>query len=161
MLCKHIHMATNLALDDRLIEEARQVGRHKTKREAVSAAPAEYGNGASNFVFWRFSASWISIRNTTTKPNAAGNTHDGPGGHFRLVAGPATKTGGSEPWRTGSKNRVARVSAGRSCANCRPSPPGIAFGNTGGGNLSQGAGRFAGLRRNLNSGSRTMKKRRA
>ena len=42
MLCKHIHMATNLALDDRLIEEARQVGRHKTKREAVSAALAEY-----------------------------------------------------------------------------------------------------------------------
>ena len=35
-------MATNLALDDRLIEEARRVGRHKTKREAVSAALAEY-----------------------------------------------------------------------------------------------------------------------
>jgi Arc/MetJ family transcription regulator len=37
-------MATNLALDDRLIEEARRVGRHKTKREAVSAALAEYVN---------------------------------------------------------------------------------------------------------------------
>jgi Arc/MetJ family transcription regulator len=35
-------MATNLALDDRLIEEARRVGRHKTKRDAVSAALAEY-----------------------------------------------------------------------------------------------------------------------
>jgi Arc/MetJ family transcription regulator len=35
-------MATNLALDDHLIEEARRVGRHKTKREAVSAALAEY-----------------------------------------------------------------------------------------------------------------------
>ena len=42
MLCKQIHMATNLALDDRLIEEARQVGRDETKREAVSAALAEY-----------------------------------------------------------------------------------------------------------------------
>jgi len=41
-LCENIHMATNLALDDRLIEEARRVGRHKTKREAVSAALAEY-----------------------------------------------------------------------------------------------------------------------
>ena len=41
-MCKYIHMATNLALDDRLIEEARRVGRHKTKREAVSAALAEY-----------------------------------------------------------------------------------------------------------------------
>lgn len=35
-------MATNLALDDRLIEEARRIGRHKTKREAVTAALEEY-----------------------------------------------------------------------------------------------------------------------
>jgi len=41
-MCKNTHMATNLALDDQLIEEARRVGRHKTKREAVSAALAEY-----------------------------------------------------------------------------------------------------------------------
>ncbi len=41
-MCNNIHMATNLALDDRLVEEARRVGRHKTKREAVSAALAEY-----------------------------------------------------------------------------------------------------------------------
>jgi hypothetical protein len=37
-------MATNLALDDRLIEEARKVGGHKTKREAVNTALAEYVN---------------------------------------------------------------------------------------------------------------------
>lgn len=42
MMCEHIHMPTNLALDDRLIEEARRLGRHKTKCEAVSAALAEY-----------------------------------------------------------------------------------------------------------------------
>ena len=35
-------MATNLALDDALIEEARKVGAHKTKREAVTAALDEY-----------------------------------------------------------------------------------------------------------------------
>lgn len=35
-------MATNLALDDQLIEEARAMGGHKTKREAVTAALAEY-----------------------------------------------------------------------------------------------------------------------
>jgi Arc/MetJ family transcription regulator len=35
-------MATNLALDDRLIEEAREVGGHKTKKEAVTAALQEY-----------------------------------------------------------------------------------------------------------------------
>lgn len=35
-------MPTNLALDDRLIDEARRVGKHKTKKEAVSAALQEY-----------------------------------------------------------------------------------------------------------------------
>lgn len=35
-------MATNLAIDDRLIEEARRVGGHKTKKEAVTAALDEY-----------------------------------------------------------------------------------------------------------------------
>jgi type VI protein secretion system component VasK len=35
-------MATNLALDDRLIEEARRSGGHKTKKEAVTAALDEY-----------------------------------------------------------------------------------------------------------------------
>ena len=35
-------MATNLALDDRLIEEARAVGGHKTKKAAVTAALEEY-----------------------------------------------------------------------------------------------------------------------
>jgi Arc/MetJ family transcription regulator len=35
-------MPTNLALDDRLIEEARRAGGHKTKKEAVNAALDEY-----------------------------------------------------------------------------------------------------------------------
>ncbi len=37
-------MPTNLALDDKLIEEARYAGGHKTKKEAVTAALAEYVN---------------------------------------------------------------------------------------------------------------------
>jgi Arc/MetJ family transcription regulator len=35
-------MPTNLALDDKLIEEARQVGQHRTKKDAVTAALKEY-----------------------------------------------------------------------------------------------------------------------
>jgi Bacterial antitoxin of type II TA system, VapB len=35
-------MATNLALDDALIEAARRAGKHKTKKEAVTAALGEY-----------------------------------------------------------------------------------------------------------------------
>jgi Arc/MetJ family transcription regulator len=41
-MCNNLHMATNLALDDKLIEEARRAGKHKTKKEAVSAALEEY-----------------------------------------------------------------------------------------------------------------------
>lgn len=35
-------MATNLAIDDRLIEEARRIGKHKTKKAAVAEALQEY-----------------------------------------------------------------------------------------------------------------------
>ena len=35
-------MATNLALDDALIDEAKTVGKHKTKKAAVTAALREY-----------------------------------------------------------------------------------------------------------------------
>ena len=41
-MCDDAHMPTNLALDDRLIERARSIGRHKTKKEAVTAALQEY-----------------------------------------------------------------------------------------------------------------------
>jgi len=41
-MCNNLHMATNLAIDDRLIEEARRSGKHKTKKEAVTTALQEY-----------------------------------------------------------------------------------------------------------------------
>ena len=41
-MCDNVHIPTNLALDDRLIEEARRAGGHKTKKDAVNAALDEY-----------------------------------------------------------------------------------------------------------------------
>ena len=35
-------MPTNLAIDDKLIEEARRIGGHKTKKQAVTSALQEY-----------------------------------------------------------------------------------------------------------------------
>jgi hypothetical protein len=35
-------MPTNLAIDDRLIQEAQKLGGHRTKKEAVTAALDEY-----------------------------------------------------------------------------------------------------------------------
>ena len=36
------NMPTNLAIDDKLIEAARRIGHHKTKKEAVTTALSEY-----------------------------------------------------------------------------------------------------------------------
>lgn len=35
-------MPTNLAIDDKLVEEARRLGQHKTKKQAVTTALQEY-----------------------------------------------------------------------------------------------------------------------
>jgi hypothetical protein len=35
-------MPTNLDLDDRLIDEAQKLGKHRTKKDAVTAALGEY-----------------------------------------------------------------------------------------------------------------------
>ena len=35
-------MATNLGLNDRLVDEAQRIGGHKTKKDAVNAALEEY-----------------------------------------------------------------------------------------------------------------------
>lgn len=41
-LKKDINMATNLAIDDNLIEDARKIGRQKTKKAVVTEALKEY-----------------------------------------------------------------------------------------------------------------------
>jgi Arc/MetJ family transcription regulator len=41
-MCKRLHMPTNLAIDDRLMEEALRVGGHKTKKATVTEALEEY-----------------------------------------------------------------------------------------------------------------------
>ena len=41
-VCRLSHMATNLAIDDRLLEEALRVGGHRTKKDTVTEALEEY-----------------------------------------------------------------------------------------------------------------------
>jgi Arc/MetJ family transcription regulator len=41
-MCEPVLMPTNLDLDDQLIEEARQLGHHRTKKAAVTEALEEY-----------------------------------------------------------------------------------------------------------------------
>lgn len=41
-LCDSVRMPTNLAIDDRLLEEARAIGGHRTKKETVTQALQEY-----------------------------------------------------------------------------------------------------------------------
>ena len=41
-VCKYLHMATNLAIDDRLLEQALKAGGHRTKKATVTEALTEY-----------------------------------------------------------------------------------------------------------------------
>jgi hypothetical protein len=41
-MCNNQPVATNLSIDDKLIEEARRLGEHSTKKQAVTAALEEY-----------------------------------------------------------------------------------------------------------------------
>ncbi|QQS32060.1 MAG: type II toxin-antitoxin system VapB family antitoxin [Acidobacteriota bacterium] len=41
-MCKLLHTATNLALDDKLLERARKAGGHRTKKATVTEALEEY-----------------------------------------------------------------------------------------------------------------------
>lgn len=41
-MCKNPHMATNLAIDDELLEEALKVGGQRTKKATVTQALEEY-----------------------------------------------------------------------------------------------------------------------
>ena len=64
--CKEVQiMAANLAIDDRLIDEARRIGNHKTKKEAVTAALNEY-------IRWRTAGNtarrWSTLRRSTRAP---------------------------------------------------------------------------------------------
>jgi Arc/MetJ family transcription regulator len=41
-MCRLLHVATNLAIDDKLLEEAVRAGGHRTKKAAVTEALQEY-----------------------------------------------------------------------------------------------------------------------
>jgi len=41
-VCKYLHMATNLAIDDELLDEALKVGGQRTKKATVTQALQEY-----------------------------------------------------------------------------------------------------------------------
>jgi Arc/MetJ family transcription regulator len=44
-MCRSIGMPTNLAIDDDLLNEAKRLGGHRTKRETVNRALSEYVRG--------------------------------------------------------------------------------------------------------------------
>jgi len=41
-MCKNCSVPTNLAIDDRLLEEAQRIGGHRTKKATVTEALEEY-----------------------------------------------------------------------------------------------------------------------
>ncbi|MGH8570824.1 MAG: type II toxin-antitoxin system VapB family antitoxin [Gammaproteobacteria bacterium] len=60
-------MATNLAIDGKLLEEALRIGGHRTKKATVTEALQEYIQRRKQTRVWRYSAGLISTPSTTTR----------------------------------------------------------------------------------------------
>jgi len=96
-------MATNLALDDSLIDEARRIGRHSTKKAAVTAALEEYilrRKQLEYSICWELSTTTPPM---TTAPCAgliaSKASGEGAGGHLRLVLAVAAREPGGAQFR--------------------------------------------------------------
>ena len=85
MVCNTLHMPTNLALDDQLIEAARRAGKHKTKKEAVTAALGEYVRKRKQMrileAFGTFSLDPAYDYKTERQPNASRTARRSRGDH--------------------------------------------------------------------------------
>lgn len=62
-------MPTNLAIDDNLIQEAQKLGRHRTKKEAVTAALDEYIKRRQQLEVLACSERLTMTTGTTTRKN--------------------------------------------------------------------------------------------
>ena len=67
---------TNLAIDDRLIEEAQKLGHYRTKKDTVTAALDEYIQRRKQEGILSLFGTVIVIRPTITSASAAGSEPD-------------------------------------------------------------------------------------
>jgi len=70
--------ATNLAIDDRLIEEARKLGHHRTKKDTVNAALDEYIQRRNKLDILKLFGTIEYDRLTITSASAAGRNREHP-----------------------------------------------------------------------------------
>ncbi|GJL53642.1 MAG: hypothetical protein NPIRA02_07740 [Nitrospirales bacterium] len=66
-------MPTNLAIDDKLVDEVKRLGGHTTKRAAVNEALREYVTRRKQKKSSRFLGPLNGIKNIITKPHENGN----------------------------------------------------------------------------------------
>ena len=83
-------MPTNLAIDDRLLEEAQKVGGHRTKKETVTVALQEYiaqayTTGNPLLSLERLTTSQVLITNANVRQSA----YECPGGYPDLGRRPS------------------------------------------------------------------------
>jgi hypothetical protein len=98
-MCNNLHMATNLALDDKLIEAAQKAGGHCTKKESRLLSPST-SSGTSSSASSTRSGPSILIPLTTTNPSGAVPADAGSGRHSGMVSGLAAPV--ARPERAGA-----------------------------------------------------------
>ena len=84
-------MPTNLAIDDSLLEEARKVGGHRTKRETVPPPSKNTSSDESSRKSFRCSEASTTRPVTITNASERRNVREYPGRHLRLVPGTSAK----------------------------------------------------------------------
>ena len=101
-------MATNLAIDPRLIERALEVSGERTKKAAVTRASRNISRATSKVGWRNFLAAWTGIPTTITSPS--GPAIECPCRHKCLVTGIATRCAA----RSARSARATEV-VGRGC----------------------------------------------
>ena len=121
-------MATNLALDDKLINKAKRVGRHKTKKDAVTAALEEYVRRREQLAILDLAGTIDYYPDYDYKRSrGSANSPDGPGRHLDLVLGAAPPAFGLEPARETYRSGVVGIGAAGRGEAAGPDPAGDPF----------------------------------
>src|SRR6516162_7812597 len=122
-------MPTNLAIDDRLLEEAQRVGRHRTKRETVTVALQEYIEHRKQQEILSLLGTLTTNVVMTTSESARQSAYECFGRHICFFPGASSKKRKLKYERKTPSRRVIRTHPRRTGPNDRTSSARAPLGN--------------------------------